>query len=501
MARIWHLGVQEVRPGTYFRTSSGDVTTVGAVNGIIAVIYRSNWGELNKVVNISPEEMNNLTEIVGTGRGYDAIREAFIGGATLVRAYRVGAGGKTARRSFMSTATTTTVTTTDPQTEQTTTTTVPVPAVAAVRVWAKHVGARNFYCTIRKNPLNNGMKEMIFYDGDLRVIERLNFGAGGNESKKMARVINNNSQYFTAKTLVDGKKIAYVTQRKIKDGADPTITVAQYSEATDAFERFYWNVIITDTNAWQVREIMTTFIKQSYEMGHMGMTVIGGLKKEPLDSRIALAASINDWRVVYLLNGWKSNTGATYEGWKAAARIGGMIAGSETNASLTHIVVQDAIELLEPLTNGQMIQAEEKGCFLLSLNEDDQVWIDNSINTLVTLGNDQDEGWKKVRRTKCRFELMTRVNRTCDKLVGRLNNDANGRATLVTAMNSVIREMIGERKLFEGSYAAEDTRYKPVGDRAYFMLVIGDIDSLEKIYLDYNFSYANPFSELDTVTA
>ena len=92
---------------------------------------------------------------------------------------------------------------------------------------------------------------------------------------------------------------------------------------------------------------------------------------------------------------------------------------------------------------------------------------------------------------------MSRVNRTVDRLIGRLNNDANGRATIVGAMTEIIREMIAERKLFEGSYAAEDERHQPVGDRAFFKLVIADIDSIEKAYISFRFHFANPFSELD----
>ena len=126
---------------------------------------------------------------------------------------------------------------------------------------------------------------------------------------------------------------------------------------------------------------------------------------------------------------------------------------------------------------------------MFSLNDDDQIWIDNAITTFTTLDNEHDQGWEKVRRTKCRFELMTRVNRTCEKLVGRLNNDENGRATIITAMNSIINEMIGEGKLFSGSYAHEDPRYTPEGDRAWFVLDIDDIDSMEKLYLTYRFSY------------
>ena len=90
MAQIWQLGVQQVRPGTYFRVSSGDVTTVGAVNGIVAVLFQSNWGEFNKVINVDQSQLNNLTEMFGEGVGTTTIREALLGGATMVKAVRVG---------------------------------------------------------------------------------------------------------------------------------------------------------------------------------------------------------------------------------------------------------------------------------------------------------------------------------------------------------------------------------------------------------------------------
>lgn len=539
MARLYQLGVQAVRPGTYFRTSSGDVTTVGAVNGIVAVPYQSNWGELGKVVDISPEDLNDLREIVGTGRGYQVIREALIGGATTVRSIRVGTGGLRSRMKFKTIAYTTTTTppatTENPNPAPISTTTT----YTGVTLYAKYPGYRIFYGTLRPHPSEVNQKQLLIYDDQARLIEEVSFSSGGDETTKMANAVNEGCQYFTATVNTAGKKLADVSSNKIyysltaaqkaevaaaratkttaaakaaiqtkmiTEWANPTVHAAHYEDATNALERYYWNVIVADSHTDQVNAYITTFVRQSYQNGHFGMCVITAPRSsekngKTIDARVKFAASVNDWRVVYLLNGWRTNTGEVMEGYVAAARIAGMIAACETNASLTHIVVQDALELLEPMRNGDIIAAEEKGCFVLTLNDEDQIWIDNAINTLITLGNDQDEGWKKIRRTKCRFELMTRVNRTCDKLIGRLNNDKNGRATIVTAMQSIINEMIAEGKLFFGSYAAEDPNHKSVGDRAYFVLIIGDIDSLEHIYLDYNFSYANPFSELDTVAS
>jgi len=211
---------------------------------------------------------------------------------------------------------------------------------------------------------------------------------------------------------------------------------------------------------------------------------------------LSFATAINDEKVVYVLSGWHDIYGTAYDGWRAAARIGGMIAAVETNNSLTHITISNALDLIEPFTNGEIIRAEQKGCLVLSLNSDDQVQIDKAINTLVTVGNDMDEGWKKIRRVKTRFELMTRINQTCERLVGRLNNDSNGRSTIVAAMNSIINEMIAEHKLFDGSYATEDPDHRPEADRAYFLINVGDIDSLEFFYLTYVYSYSNPFEEV-----
>lgn len=485
MARTWQLGTIPVRPGTYFRTSSGDVTAVGALNGTVALLYKSNWGALNKVVDISPEELNNLKEIVGTGQGYEVARQALIGGAKILRTIRVGTDNGTASYIKLYSP--------DKENE--------VAGEEIVTISAKYVGARKPALSIKTNSITR-RRQAYFYDEDLRLIDSVDWEDGTNEATSMVEAINANSKYFTAERHGQSKsRLKDCTQAEFQAGTDPTVNVAQYTAGLDVLERYRWNVVIADDSSNDIQSELISFVRQSYEVGHLGLTVLCGAKETPFDDRLAYAAAINDWRVVYLLSGWIGTDNKNYHTYLAAARLAGMIAACETNASITHLVIQDSLRPLEELTNGEMIRAEEKGCVVLSINDDDQVILDNAITTLITLGNDQDEGWKKIRRTKCRFELMTRINRTCDKLVGRLNNDARGRATIITVSQGVIGEMISEGKLFPGSYIEEHPWYKPVGDRAYFKLVIGDIDSMEKIFLDYTFSYSNPFSALDVTTS
>ena len=99
---------------------------------------------------------------------------------------------------------------------------------------------------------------------------------------------------------------------------------------------------------------------------------------------------------------------------------------------MTHTVINGFTEILERLTNSQIIDAEKKGCLVLTYNSQKQVWIDNAINTLITPADNQDDGWKKIRRTKTRYELIRRMNVTSDNLVGKVDNDKNGRATVIS---------------------------------------------------------------------
>ncbi len=472
MAGTFLLGEQKVRPGTYFRRERAGYSVEGATNGVLAVLFQSNWGALNKNVDVDQTMLNELEDYYGDGA--EIIREGLLGGAITVRCVRVGGNDGTCASVTLKTV----------AGEST-------PAADAVKISAKYPGNRSFTASIRSD-LVSGKRQLIIYDGT-DIFSSVSFDTGTDEAKNLVEAMANN-RHFTATKIAAGV-LADVTQAALTGGTNPTVNAASYDNGTNILERYRWNCIVADSNDNAVKSILNAFVKQSYETGHLGFACIAGQSSETLETRMQYAASINDEKIVYVLNGWTSTDGITYDGWRAAARIGGMISRVETNSSLTHTVISNAFELIEPLTNGEMIQAEQKGCLVLSLNDEDQIWIDNAINTLITEGTDQDAGWKKIRRTKCRFELMDRINRTHDRLIGKINNDENGRATVVAAAQRIINEMIGEGKLVFGSYVEEDPAHPAEGDSAWFKIHVLDLDSLEKIYLTYVFRYNQTFEE------
>ncbi len=203
------------------------------------------------------------------------------------------------------------------------------------------------------------------------------------------------------------------------------------------------------------------------------------------------AASYNDSKIIYVLNGGEDTSGNKKEGYINAARIGGIIAAVPANQSVTHYVISGYAGLAETLTNTQIEAALLSGCIVLTTNSTGQVWIEQGVDTLITPSGDEDEGWKKIRRVKTRFELMQRIGDTVDKLVGKINNDTDGRAAVVAAGQSVIDTMIAEKKLASGSQMSEDESNPAKGDSAWFIIAVDDIDSMEKIYLTYRFRFSS----------
>ena len=178
------------------------------------------------------------------------------------------------------------------------------------------------------------------------------------------------------------------------------------------------------------------------------------------------------------------------DGYRTAARIAGMIGATPSSQSLTHTVVEGFTEILEKLTNPQIIQAEsKKGCMVFTHNREKKVWIDNAINTLITPVDNQDDGWKKIRRVATRFELLRRLNAAVEELVGKTDNDNNGRSTIVSRMNDIGTAMVEESKL-TAFKASESSTYPADVDSAWFDISVTDKDSMERIYLTYQFQFS-----------
>lgn len=462
------LGEQKIRPDVYVRWhDAGGARVVTGTVGIAAAAIKSNWGPLGAVVTI--ESPDDIAAKVGSGVGAECVKEVFSGGTSAVLSVRVGTGGTAAQLELEDTATT---------------------AVKVVKLLTKYPTTRPFKVTIRDSLEDATMRELLLHENS-RQLERILFAKGTAEPDQLVAAITASSRYLTASKLAAGSGLLDdLLDEPLTGGADPVITGPDYAAAFELLERKFFDTIIVDSEDATVHASLQSFVNRMLaEGGGRIIAVVGESTSVAFATRKANATAFNDFAVVYVGNGFQTASGAI-QGAKAAARIAGIIASSGYTASLTHVPITGSISLVGELTNAQYKEAIQAGMMTFSLNPDGLAQVDYGINTKVTLLADEDEGWKKIRRTRTRFELIDRIVFTLHPYLGKWNNSEDGRAFVVTIANGIIATMIREGGLEAGQLIV-DTANPPQGDSAWFRFTdLVDLDSIEKIYLDFGFQFS-----------
>lgn len=470
MASFFIIGEKKTRPGVYLRYENrGKPPVAGVDDGKCAAVFRSNWGPLGQALVL--EQYEDIAKKYGDGgeNGTTAVPlEQFKGGARLVYALRLGSGGTHGSYSISDAA-----------------------GDEVIRMTLKYPGSRKLAVTIRPTLADPNTSELLIVEGTEQ-LEKLTFSNAENSvDALMEKFGTKGSDYFML-TKVKGstEKLASVDQAEIAGGTDPTVTVASYSKAFEVLESYRWNVMAIDTEDTAIQAVMQLFLNRIYQGGKFTMGVIGEPTTVDFETRILHASAYNDYQIVYVGNGFTDISGNVYEGWRAAARIAGLIAGTPSNESITHAAITGAVECTELLTNNQHERAIKAGALMFSVSAANTVWVEQGINTLVLPTAKEDEGWKKIKRVKVRFELFQRLNDTVEPLIGRINNDPDGRMTVIQVSNGVCQTMVAERKLLDGAHVEDDPDNKPEGDSAWFIVYADDIDALEKMYYTFKFRFA-----------
>lgn len=469
MSGYFSLGETKVRPGGYFNVAKrGDESSAGAVDGVVAVLFKSTFGPLGTAQKIDANE--GYKHIYGDEITTDAIAQAIAGGANTIIAVRVGSGGTVATCQLKLNS----------------------ENNKKLTISAKHVGARAFSVTVRTKLTDATKKELIIYHGT-EIVETFEFDVNATDETAACIEAINKSGNFTAETTDTGT-VDLVAQQAFTAGTNPTAVAADYSNALTQIEKFYFNTICCDSNDNAVHALIAGFLDRIYAVGQFGIGVVAEPHTVSLDTRMSNAAAFNSEKMVYILNAYGETASETVDGYQVACYTAGVIASTSSGKSITHTILSGIAELLEPLTNSQMITAEQRGCVCLSVNPNDQVWYDNAITTLITPDANQDSGWKKIRRVRTRFELIYRCNSVADALVGQIDNDVDGRAAIAGQLQAVGNQMISEGKL-NFLEVSESTRYVSNADYCYFDIDVIDKDSAEKIYLLYTFQYSTNVEE------
>lgn len=471
MAIFYKEGETKIRPGIYQRYENigfNDLAT--AQDGLCAIPVRASWGPLGKVVKNS--RAADLKKNYGNGTysttyTVPAAEAMFLGGAITVYTYRMGTGGTKATKE-----------------------------IGGLTVTAKYEGTMPLSVAVQVKLADTTKKQFLVYANDA-LVETIDFVADStNEGANLIAAATKKSKYvdITAETAPATVEILAVASGALSGGEDPTVTNEDYTKAFEALEPYYYNTIaldVDDDDEMTLSLMLQAYLDDAYEMGKLGIAVVGQKTDILFEDRLANAKMFDDYKVVYLAGGYMAGN-TSKDGVMAICYTAGLIAATPSNKGITHTVIEGATDVCETLTYYQHEEAILSGMLTLSLSPDGEVWYDAAINTRTSDADEiNDDGWKKIRRTKVRFEMFDRLDRTLAPKVGRISCDSDGVADVVQAGQRVLDAMANdEGKLIAGASFVEDPDNPFEADSACFIIQADDIDSLEKIYLRYQFRYS-----------
>lgn len=476
MADLFTGNELKVRPGVHQRTvpSGNDAAAnTSARDGYCAVAIKATWGPLGKVTTHTKDRTVKLmygSDAYSDTSTVECALAMMGGGATTLHIYRLGEGGSKGEYEIRD------------------------GASSIAKITAKYEGAKELKVSVMPRLGDSSRKTLTVYDG-VTEVETLTFMADPvdeitNLVKAAAR-----SAYIDVEKVAEGVVPTILSSEGVlSGGVDPSVSNESYSKAWEALDRYFYNTTaldVDDDENLTLSNMLALHLNQARTIGKQSMAVVAEKTGVPFADRLANAKSFDDEKIIYLGNGYKNAEGKLMEGAPAACAVAGLIAATPSSEGIVHKKMPGAVGLLEELSDQQYIDAVEGGMLLLSVGTEGEIWFDSGVNTLTTVTEEKDKGWKKIRRTKTRFEAMERIDRVVSRKTGRINGDADGFADVIQSGQGILDDMHQEKKIHIGSRFVLDPEFEPTADSAWFSIDMVDIDSLEHIYLSYMFRYQN----------
>ena len=195
----------------------------------------------------------------------------------------------------------------------------------------------------------------------------------------------------------------------------------------------------------------------------------------------------------------------TYTASEYVARIAGVIAGTPMNTSITFLSLPevDDVPMLSDEDKDTAIQAGK----LILVNDGRKVKIARGVNSLVSLTEDKNEQFKKIKIVDIIDLVHDDVKHTAeDSYIGKVSNSYDNACLLISAINGYFGELEGQGLLGQGmNHCAYDVdakvaflkqigKYKdgmkeieikeaPSGDKVFLKAAIAPLDVMEEIQI------------------
>ncbi|MBB6730052.1 phage tail sheath family protein [Cohnella zeiphila] len=472
----WSTTDMPVLPGFYlaFRSAAAAAIVPGA-RGVVAVPVRAHWGPVGQFVELTSEgQIAETFSDVETGgaTAYTTARLALLGGASKVLAYRLSDG-------------------TDAAASLTLADTTADTPVGVLKLAGKMTGERGngFKVTVQANAADSAQTDIKLYEGTT-LLRTFTFASGTVQAA--ADAINGDAanKWIVSTKLSDGNgSLAAVASAALTGGFSGIESVdnGDYVAAFDAFETQEFNAFALDgVTDPALNASALAWISRIRSEGKGVIAVLGGSSADDkaadaVSKAAARSAGFNSEGVVNVGVGAKLGD-VEYSSAQLSAYVAGLIAGQALSESTTYAPAPFA-DVTRRWTRSEQEQAVRGGVFLF-VHDGRQVKALRGVNTLVSLGQNQNSAWKKIRTIRVMDAINADLQRTAeDSYIGKVNNTAEGRLALIGACKQYLQTLAQSGVIeADGFDVAEDTSIVAEPDQVFLKWQARLTDVVEQIF-------------------
>lgn len=481
MSGKWSASPPQIRPGSYFNVeNTGNTATSGGRFGIVGLPITANWGPVNEFVTIRDD--NELESYFGTDLGASGVtsycvREALIGGASEVLAYRIVDGDE---EIATGTLTDTTGTPRD-----------------AITIDAKYAGTRGngISVTISTNALDASKDDLKVIENGVAV-ETFTYTKA--DIPGIVDMINHEtagSNLIEATKLVSSSYVA-LTQGTITlaggDSGENSLVTADYTDAMDAFERQGGFDIFSldgiETSA--IVTAMVSWIKAMNDAGHYVMGVIGGVASESVATAVTRTELAATGQCEYIVSlgafdltvTLPDGTTAARSSANMAPRMAGIIASCGITTAPTRTVVP-GVTLVAPLTKAEIETAITGGVVLFTRRGTDVI-VEAGVTSFTNTTATKDETFTRIQSVRAMQKMGTDLDRIIEtEWIGKKHNTPTTQQALIATILAYLRTLEAQDVLVNGSTVAVDTRFDNSGTDLYLLIEARFAPELDKVLI------------------
>lgn len=477
------VGAPGTRPGLYINFQNVAAQSVGVgTRGIVGILSEADWGPANLAETFASWDeavaMFTATENA-TSRLANLVRMAFLGGAQTVKAVRVMKSSNAVK------ALNTLVDTTG-------------SPVNVITITAKYFGLYGNKITydVLDDPIDATKTRIrIFVDGVLvhSVTSTTNHGSSG--------FIDNFITLFTAlaspwvvvaKLATGNNDLADVaSSTALATGANgDTVTTTEYTAALALFDNNKIHILTSDTVVSGIRTVIKSWAEAKRAEGYAVMAVIGSALGDSVATSIAAAQALNSPAMVYVSPGAimpnTAGTSSTYPGAATAAMVAGMVAGEQSDHSVTYKGLPTSTNVEISLSNANIIAELAAGVLVISSTPpglSPGARIERGLTTLYSPSVTDIASYKNIRTVRTMDSITEGLTDAANVLViGNIPNDDNGKAAVLGMFKDFLTLQAAARTI-KGDFTVRfDSAQNNDGEQLFVLVGLKPVAVVEFIF-------------------